>query len=279
MKPTKVIIGLRIISISDGTQVGIVKDIILNPQGKTLDFIIVDQPTDYFGAKVIAFTDILGLGEFAITIPHLGVIQDVAQVIEAQNLLKQDTRVLGTKVLTKKGQLIGEVKEIMINEETGQIAACLFDSEGQMNEIGADKIITLGKELLIVESESSIPDLENMIPRAETQVETQAGTQVETQAEAQTETQADTQTEFQNLTLETLTDVVEDADLNEELKTSFNLFEQRQLQYFVGKRADKDIILDNGEVLKAGDAITSENVTHITNRSTLMEVTSHLQKN
>ena len=111
---------------------GVVKDLVLNPQEKTLDFVIVDQPTDIFGAKVIAFADILGLGEFAMTIPNPGVIQDVAQNIEAQRLLKQDTRVLGTKVLTKKGQLIGEVTELLIDEETGQIAVCLFEAQGEM---------------------------------------------------------------------------------------------------------------------------------------------------
>jgi Uncharacterized protein conserved in bacteria len=284
MKPTKEIIGLRIISISDGTQVGIVKDLILNPQGKSLDFIIVDQPTDYFGAKVITFRDILGLGEFAITIPHLGVIRDVAQVVEAQELLKQDIRVLGTKVLTKKGQLIGEVKEILFDEETGKIAACQFESEGEINEIGADRIITLGKELLIVESETITPnttpiqEIQDEIP-AEIQSETQYEIQSETQYEIQDEAQDDTQTEYQALSLDTPLDVVVGTDLPEESETNFNLFEQRQLQYFIGKRADKDVILDNGEVLKAGDIITPECVNNIKTRSTLMEVTSHLQKN
>ncbi|OLN33756.1 PRC-barrel domain-containing protein [Desulfosporosinus metallidurans] len=255
MKPTKDIVGLRIISISDGTQVGAVKDIVINPQGKTLDFIIVDQPTDYFGAKVIAFTDILGMGEFAITIPHLGVIQDVAQAKEAQNLLRQDTRVIGTKVLTRKGQLIGEVKEILIDEETGHIAACLFESDGQMHEIGADQVITLGRELLIVESETTTSNLRDMQGDEEDPIEA----------------------------IDTPTSVTVDVDPTEEPEpepeSGFNLFEQRQLQYFIGKKAEKDIVLDNGEVLRAGDIITPAHVTLITSRNTLMEVTSHLQKN
>jgi hypothetical protein len=64
-----------------------------------------------------------------------------------------------------------------------------------------------------------------------------------------------------------------------EPETGFNLFEQRQLQYFIDKMVEKDIILDNGEILRAGELITPEVVTHITTRSTLMEVTSHLRKN
>jgi uncharacterized protein YrrD len=244
MKPTKEIIGLRIISISDGTQVGVVKDFVLNPQEKSLDFVIVDQPTDIFGAKVIAFADILGLGEFAITIPHSGVIQDVTKNIDAQNLLKQDTRVLGTKVLTKKGQLIGEVTEILIDEETGGIAACLFESQGQMHQVGVEQVITLGKELLIVEGFPTLPNHQIMEPNSE--IEHEDSTE-------------------------------EVVSLGEEI--GFNLFEQKQLQYFIGKKVEKDIVLDNTDVLCAGELITPDNVTQITTRSTLMEVTSHLQKN
>lgn len=262
MKPTKEIIGLRIISILDGTQVGVVKDFVLNPQGKTLDFVIVDQPTDIFGAKVIAFADILGLGEFAITIPHPGVIQDVTQNIDALNLLKQDTRVLGTKVLTKKGQLIGEVTEILIDEETGRIAACLFESQGQMHQVGVEQVITLGKELLIVEGFPTLPNHQILEPNSENQIQT-----------------PDVPVLIEDADFAIEVDSLEEVDSSSEAETDFNLFEQRQLQYFIGKKVEKDIVLDNAEVLRAGEHITPEIVTHITTRSTLMEVTSHLQKN
>lgn len=268
MKPTEGIIGLRIISILDGTQVGVVKDLVLNPQGKTLDFVIVDQPTDFFGAKVIAFTDILGLGEFAITIPHPGVIQDVAQTIDAQNLLKQDTRVLGTKVLTKKGQLIGVVTEILIDEETGKIAACLFESQGEVHQVGIEQIITLGKELLIVESSLSVPNHQIIESESNNQIITPDVSVLIKDTDSAEETDVSMEVDS----------TVEVASLGE-IETEFNLFEQRQLQYFIGKKVEKDIVLDNSQVLRAGEHITPDIVTQITTRSTLMEVTSHLQKN
>ena len=279
MKPTKEIVGLRIISILDGTQVGVVKDFVLNPQEKTLDFVIVDQPSDIFGAKVIAFADILGLGEFAMTIPNPGVIQDVAQNIEAQSLLKQDTRVLGTKVLTKKGQLIGEVTELLIDEETGQIAVCLFEAQGEMHQVGVEEVITLGKELLIVEGSPSFPNHQMTETTREKKVQA-PDVAVPIEETVLTE-EVDLATE-ENIAEEV--DLATNVDSLEEVapienETSFNLFEQRQLQYFMGKKVEKDIILDNAEVLRAGERITPDIVTHITTRSTLMEVTSHLQKN
>ncbi|WP_407308632.1 PRC-barrel domain-containing protein [Desulfosporosinus sp. SB140] len=265
MKPSKEIIGLRIISISDGTQIGVVKDFVLNPQGKTLDFMIVDQPTDYFGAKIIAFTDILGLGEFAITIPHPGVIQDVAQNVDAQKLLNLNTRVIGTKVLTKKGQLIGEVAEILIDEETGRISECIFEANGEVLEIEAEQVITLGKELLIVEGFPAVGGEEIRQPE---NVELDSSSQTVT-FEPEPEFEPDPEPELKE----------EAVSRETEIDSGFNLFEQRQLQYFVGKGVEKDITLDNGNVLRAGERITPEMITFIKTRSTLMEITSHLKKN
>lgn len=277
MKSTKEIIGLRVISISDGTQVGVVKDVVLSQQGKSLNFVIIDQPSDYFGAKVISFENILGIGEFAMTIPNPGVVEDVAQNNEVQQLLKQDIRVIGTKVLTKKGQLIGEVKEIVINEDTGFIASCLFESEGQIEEINAERIITLGKDLLIIEAEPVLSDYETPETENEPMPAAQDLAQDLFAKEEQNNNYIEESDRQEELIFQEETQV--SVETLEDQEPGFNLFEQRQLQYFIGKKVDKDIILDNGDVLSAGEYISPEMVTNIKTRSTLMEVTSHLQKN
>lgn len=261
MKASKEIKGLRIISIADGTQIGVVKDLILNPQMGSLDFFVIDQPTDYFGAKVIPFKDIVGLGEFAVMIPNPQVIQDVSQNLAAQELLKQDVEVIGTKVLTKKGSLIGEVQEYLVDEADGKISACIFSGiEGNSEEVSAQQIITLGKELLIVDSVSvsvsvNVPVNE---PKDNPVLSVQA-----LQSEKQVQ-------------------IIDDESPSEsvpESESGFNLFEQRQLQYFLGKTVDKDIILDNGEILVAGEPMSEEIIRKIISRSKLMEITSYLHKN
>lgn len=251
MKASQDIRGLRIISISDGTQVGTIKDLILNPQKGSLDFFIVDQPADYFGAKVIQFSDIVGLGEFALTIPNPQVIQDVSQNSAAQDLLKQGVAVIGTSVLTKKGSLIGEVQEILIDEETGKISECSFvNKAGEGHQVAGQQIITYGKELLIIDSDPLL------VP-----------TPVITKPEEDILPE-ESQEPIQKM---------EEEQQNEEV--GFNLFEQRQLQYFLGKTVIKDIILDNGETLSTGEPMTEATIQKITTRSKLMEISSYLHKN
>jgi uncharacterized protein YrrD len=257
MKASEEIKGLRIISISEGTQVGTVKELILNPQMGKLDFFVVDQPADYFGAKVIAFTDIIGLGEFALTIPNPQVIQDVSQIQIAQELLKQGVSVIGTKVLTKKGSLIGEVQEILFDEESGNISECVFkNSKGEQKQVTSQEIITYGKELLIVESEP-VTDRRSSL----THDEQQSNKSNDVAEESIPKNELSTQEEQQS----------NDAE--------FNLFERRQLQYFLGKTVIKDVILDNGATLPAGEPMTEDTISKITTRSKLMEITSYLLKN
>ena len=251
MKASEEIKGIRIISISDGTQVGTVKDLILNPQTGSLDFFIIDQPADYFGAKLIPFSDIVGLGEFALTIPNPQVIQDVSQNIAAQELLKQGVGVIGTKVLTKKGSLIGEVQEILIDEETGKISECIFvNTKGERHQVAGQQIITYGKELLIIDSEPILVPTSAIVENKEV-----------------------IQPEYSEEPVK-LTEI----DQHDE-DTGFNLFEQRQLQYFLGKSVIKDVILDNGETLSTGEPMTEDTIRKITTRSKLMEISSYLHKN
>ncbi|CAA7601066.1 PRC-barrel-like [Acididesulfobacillus acetoxydans] len=253
MKTSQEIIGLRIISIADATDMGLVEELVLSAQGGSLEFVILDRPSDYFGAKVIAFADILGIGEFALTIPSPQVIQDVAHNTAAQELLGEGVRVKATRVLTKTGQLIGEVEEVVFDEKAGKIAACLYRTpDGQHLEVPADQIITYGKDLLIVE----VPPAD--IPARISESNSAAG-----KAEGSGRPAEDGESA---------------GPKPAEKESGFNAFERKQLEYFLGKTVEKDIVLDNGETWAAGRTMTPEVLKNISKHKTLMEITAHLQK-
>lgn len=114
MKKTQKILGLPIISISDGLEVGRVKSIIINADRGAIDYIVVDSGIQIFNVRVIPTEDVLGIGEYALTIENEDVITDISKIPAAIQLLQNDIRVKGTKVLTKKGRLIGEIGDIYI---------------------------------------------------------------------------------------------------------------------------------------------------------------------
>lgn len=157
MKKTQKILGLPIISISDGMEVGKVKSIIINAEKGAIDYIVVDSGIQIFSARVIPTENILGIGEYALTIENEGVITDISRIPAAINLLQKDIQVKGTKVLTKKGRLIGEIGDIYIDvDNLCTIAGLEFIADitqKKIKLIPRESVITFGKNLIVVKED------------------------------------------------------------------------------------------------------------------------------
>lgn len=157
MKKTQKILGLPVVSISDGLEVGKVKSIIINADRGAIDYIVVDSGIQIFSARVIPMDDVLGIGEYALTIENEGVITDISRIPEAIQLLQNDIKVKGTKVLTKKGRLIGEIGDIYIDEDNNcKITGLEFIddiTQKQLKIIPRDTVITFGKNLTVVKED------------------------------------------------------------------------------------------------------------------------------
>jgi len=273
MKPLSDIIGLRIISINQGKQISKVKDVIINPDNGSIAFFIIDQPSDYLGARIISYKDIVGLGDFALIIPDSKIIQDVAHNPVAIELIKKDIKVIGSYILTTKGCLIGQVTEIMIDEETGRIVACMVsDSQGKQEKVSCDTVITYGKEIILLEQNSDNTDSE---PQLKSFNKAKIRLDVDKKSEID---------EKEILKRKIAQLGVQDTQTSESepkplvFPEGFNVFEQKQLQFLLGKTLDKDVMLDNGCFLKAGEKITAELLSEIKTRNTLMQITAHVVK-
>lgn len=261
MKKTQKILGLPIISISDGMEVGKVKSIIINAEKGAIDYIVVDSGIQIFSARVIPTEDVLGIGEYALTIENEGVITDISRVPAAIQLLQKDIQVKGTKVLTKKGRLIGEIGDIYIDEnDYCKITGLEFIADitqKKIRLIPRDSVITFGKNLIVVKediesslldtpmqlgSDDRVQDFEKKNNSFIDEVEriTAADSLISSAGEAMyRETAADTEAEA---------NVPEAANVNNDGNAAV-LFEQRQRQYLKGRRATRTIVDNNGSII------------------------------
>ncbi len=154
MKKSKEIIGLPIISISDGTEVGKVKTVIINAEKGAIDYVVVDSGIQILSAKVIPTEYVLGIGEYALTIENEDAINDISKIPAAIDLLQKNIQVKGTKVLTKKGRLIGEIGDIYVDEDDNcTIIGLEFIADitqKNIRIIPRESIVTFGKNLVVV---------------------------------------------------------------------------------------------------------------------------------
>lgn len=292
MKKTQKILGLPIISISDGMEAGRVKSIIINADRGAIDYIVVDSGIQIFSARVIPTDDVAGIGEYALTIENEGVITDISRIPEAIQLLQNDIRVKGTKVLTRKGSLIGEIGDIYVDENDGcKITGLEFIADITQKEvrlIPRDSVITFGKNLTVVKE-----DIESSLLDTPDQLDSDAGTaDMEKKNNAVIEDSGNIFADTFNTSYEpqgtafdisSAADTADDAviadaaDINEVPAQADNtdeqndstqdnasvLFEQRQRQYLKGRYATRTIMdsLGNviiGEGMQIDDAVIDE---------------------
>lgn len=274
MKKTQKILGLPIISISDGMEAGRVKSIIINADKGAIDYIVVDSGIQIFSARVIPTDDVAGIGEYALTIENEGVITDISRIPDAIQLLQNDIRVKGTKVLTRKGSLIGEIGDIYVDENDGcKITGLEFIADitqKKVRLIPRDSVITFGKNLTVVkedieaslldtadqlDSEAGIADLEKK--NNEYIEDSGRAAVVESTASYGTISAAFDESIYNDPDVAAIADIdvstaEADAVIQQEEPIVDNaavLFEQRQRQYLKGRYATRTITDSFGNVI------------------------------
>jgi uncharacterized protein YrrD len=250
MKKTQKILGLPIISISDGLEVGKVKSIIINADKGAIDYIVVDSGIQIFSARVIPTEDVLGIGEYALTVENEGVITDISRIPAAIQLLQNDIRVKGTKVLTKKGRLVGEIGDIYIDDNDNcKITGLEFIADitqKQIRLIPRDTVITFGKNLTVVKE-----DIESSLLDTPAQLDTDFGLSDFEKKNSAYIDDVD-RLAFANQQPEPVSAVNEDEEVpvaDEAGDNASVLFEQRQRQYLKGRYATKAIIDSLGNII------------------------------
>lgn len=240
MKKSIEIIGLPVISIIEGTELGTVKSLLINPADGSVT-ILIDDAKWYWGAKFLPLAAVTGLGQYAITIENSDAILTLADAPEVEQLIVADLKVIGTKVLTRNGLIQGKVTEILI-DNSGKIVACeIEDINGETTSIEAQQILTFGKDVLIVSDENDIaikkPVSNQVIPSIETSPVIPAVT---------SNPKSSVSVEQDNARL----------SINDD---SAKKFDEKNRKYLLGKKASRRIETDNGLlIVEEGGEITEE---------------------
>ncbi|WP_026558591.1 PRC-barrel domain-containing protein [Bacillus sp. J37] len=155
MKKSTEIIGLPIIGISAGLELGSVKSLVVNPEKGTVDFLTVEHDDWQVSIKAIPFSKVIGIGEFALTIDSDNAIIDLNEIPIANQLVNKRIKITDTRVITRKGQLLGEAKEFFVNEDTGHIIGLHLNVNNLDVFIKSELVLTFGKDILVVKEEAS----------------------------------------------------------------------------------------------------------------------------
>jgi uncharacterized protein YrrD len=257
MKNSAQIVGLPIISIADGVQIGTVKTLVINPEKGSIDFLTIEQEDVQLSLKAIPFKKVVGIGEFAVTVESDSAIIDLTEIPIANQLVNKQIRIKNTKAMTRKGQLLGEVTEFFVDEETGEILGIELNVNSRQAVLSSEFVLTYGKDIIIVNetAPSSLLDEAAMLVQKKEQLD-EGLTTISTNAleEEPATTSVDIEHREWLSDMEKVEEETEDSE-------AFQALREKQIELLKGKQVTKDILDRNGNVLiEAGTVLTVEHI-------------------
>lgn len=261
MKKSVEIIGLPVISIDEGRELGTVKELVINPTEKEVTALLVEDTKWFMGAKTFPFSSISGIGQYAVTIEKGDSVSSVLDSPELLELLNIDVKIIGSKILTKTGQIQGKVVDIIV-DDAGKIITCdVEDMNGTMTTISSDQVVTFGKEVTITDGTPTAPASEPVqAPAAakepEVSVEKSEPVSAPTPAAA---TVAPVAPQAAAPAPEAIKVKAAAPEKESQSDEASKRFDERQRKYLLGKKANRRIESDNGTVIvEEGGDITEE---------------------
>ena len=275
------ILGLPVISITEGRELGMSKTLLIDAPNRVVAAITIEDEDWYRGVKLIPYDNVIAVGDDAVTVNHSENILTLDAAGDFETLLDDNIRVIGTKAITRTGVIQGTITEIFIGKD-GSIEKCEITApEGSTSEVTADQVSIFGKEVTVISPEgdagkksdaADAPAASAVTTSAEEPAAEPATEPAAEESAASAETPAeDTAAAAEPSAEPTIEELaVEDtpaetpaaeaaAEEPAEDKNADRVNEDRHRRFLLGKKATRTIKMDNGVVIvEAGADITEE---------------------
>ena len=270
MKKSVDILGLPVISITEGRELGMSKTLLIDAPNRIVAAITIEDEDWYRGVKLLPYDNVIAVGDDAVTINNSENILTLDAAGDFETLLDDNIRVIGTKAITRTGVIQGVISEIYIGKD-GSIEKCEITApEGATSEVTADQVAIFGKEVTVISPEgdagkksdtASAPAAPAVTaPAAEPAAAepAPAPTAPEPAPAPAAEEPATEEPASEAPAEETAAPAAEESAADDD-KNAERANEDRHRRFLLGKKATRTIKMDNGVVIvEAGADITEE---------------------
>ena len=153
--------GLPVITMAEGTQVGKVDDLLIDPDRKAVSWLRLHTGGLVGGERMwVSVATVHGLGEHAVTINAETDVQAPADAPEADTLVKARRGIIGAKVITENGERLGQVRDYEFAPDTFALTNLFvppgMNVLGQFLTIPGDKVLTIGEDVIVIAADAVI---------------------------------------------------------------------------------------------------------------------------
>lgn len=121
MRKSKQFLGMPIISLEEGQQIGTIGGLVINPDLKNVAALIIEQKGWFREQRFIPFNKVHSIGEDAITTEKGSRAERGVSLPEILKFFKDRVNLIGSKIVAENGTVLGLVDEFYIDLQTGDI--------------------------------------------------------------------------------------------------------------------------------------------------------------
>lgn len=142
------IINKQIRSSQDGSYIGRVADLIIDPDtGKLLALKM--QSSGFFKPKIVCTIDIQGFTPFFLVAKDDSVVIKAEEVLKVDDVLKKKILIIGNKVKTESGKLLGICEDVLVDTSTSAVIKFYVKTNNLLGPLPLDTIIPSSRVIRI----------------------------------------------------------------------------------------------------------------------------------
>ena len=153
MKPVLV---KQAIQSGEGALVGLVHELIINPDNGELAGLIIREGFGKKNFKTLAAKDIIGIASEFYLVPNYESLGEMDEIVRLKEIMDQDIKITGNRVYTVSGTYLGRVFDYTIDLRHFMISRIyvgtkLFKSFTKQHIIGYKQIVSIEKDRITVD--------------------------------------------------------------------------------------------------------------------------------
>jgi uncharacterized protein YrrD len=155
------VIGLPIICVQTGTQAGAAKDLLLNAEWQ-VEALLLECKHWFSDTTIIWLSDVIAIGEDAITIPNQEVIRPMEEDFALIPLVSGNRKVKGLPIITVNGHQLGVIEDVYLESDWGKQVIGYELTEGFISDLKEGRkwlplpeSVKIGEDAVIVPAAAS----------------------------------------------------------------------------------------------------------------------------
>lgn len=142
------IITRPVVSLSLGETIGKIRYPILDPLKQQVIGFVVDTEKWFLEPRILLFSLVRGMGNEIVTVENESSLTLISDLLIIQKQLNENVQIIGHKVISESGKVVGYIEEFSFNHLTGSIET--YKIKDKDYSVNSQEIICIGKEFVVV---------------------------------------------------------------------------------------------------------------------------------